>query len=301
MADEPSSSSSRQCFQCQTNESTVWRTDREHGEIICNRCYVHKYPRTSAPKDIQCMNHAKDRDAASQASSRRSRRRKLTLVQGDEPNPNADVASVAKRPGVKFNNEKTKAAKTEDETEIEEPLSGTAASESRRKHTGRRTKTEKPAKKEAEANAEESIDAFDAFMAGFEPNHRRAPVPPSVLRNRSSPGRTKDEDGWYPRRLSTRSATPDVDIVSVEPYKSCGHLWDTNPGSSVLCEGCNQQVPREMGALQGDPARSQMAWSMFWCSECIHPPPHCWMNIDGIRNWIYADSESFASQVQKYA
>ena len=36
-----------QCSQCHATETVAWRIDKEAEAILCNKCYVHKYPRTS--------------------------------------------------------------------------------------------------------------------------------------------------------------------------------------------------------------------------------------------------------------
>merc|ERR1712129_477202 len=41
------------CTQCEGASSAVWRTDRETKAILCNACYLKKYPRPSKQCSVE--------------------------------------------------------------------------------------------------------------------------------------------------------------------------------------------------------------------------------------------------------
>lgn len=58
-------------------------------------------------------------------------------------------------------------------------------------------------------------------------------------------------------------------ISPLRSFRSCGEqLWFQNPGATVSCDTCNNEVPQTQGCLSGAGAQSQFAQLEFHCLTC---------------------------------
>mmetsp|Transcript_42648 Transcript_42648/g.92957 ORF Transcript_42648/g.92957 Transcript_42648/m.92957 type:complete len:572 (+) Transcript_42648:159-1874(+) len=98
------------------------------------------------------------------------------------------------------------------------------------------------------------------------PTHRTRPIPTKSSMKRPFAPRTRSE---VRVKYSDQFRQPLAQETNVTCYRPLGdHLWFYMPGSLVICDNCEQQVPQSMGSLQGAPNQSQFAQCQFICNEC---------------------------------
>mmetsp|Transcript_62002 Transcript_62002/g.134424 ORF Transcript_62002/g.134424 Transcript_62002/m.134424 type:complete len:337 (-) Transcript_62002:115-1125(-) len=78
----------------------------------------------------------------------------------------------------------------------------------------------------------------------------------------------------YPNALVTYSDAHRIPLVQehlVDCHRSYGEqLWYSKPGSAVVCDVCDVEVPQVMGELLGAPGKSQFAQFEFRCRGCLN-------------------------------
>lgn len=104
------------CTQCQKDNSAVWRTDRETKAILCNACYLKKYPRPSRQASVEAA-----QDSSKENGSAPKRQKVIELkTTGD---PVAQLAKEAEKENVHIKMELTEEIKLEEvKQEVKEEM-----------------------------------------------------------------------------------------------------------------------------------------------------------------------------------
>ena len=111
------------------------------------------------------------------------------------------------------------------------------------------------------------VIAVPSASGTSQPSHRKPQRPrPCTKVGRKSSKRVR----W---QLDAENE-PRLAEVLINSFRGEGEiLWYMNPGSVVLCDGCDIEVPQQAGMLCGAPGNSALAQGSFMCLPCIERVP----------------------------